>query len=328
MDKQKSFGQEQMEDAHCFRQASLSSIIRRLAPESLPEGYTETEIPYLKMYRFPGETITMPKLESPYIYVVLDGAVRLYTPSGILDYVAGQYSVSEIDTPMSGHVLVRSERKDFLALSVAFTLHDVVSVVLDLEGNLAEKIAAGEIAEEDKNKADEQVLAALDRLLAIRGDAVQLAYMAKHLREEMIFYMLCGSCGQQFLQSVIRIQQAGEIYEVNSWIKRNFRNSFTVEELAEQKNMSVSLFHQKFKNVVGMGPLQCQKRLRLTEARRLMLDENKNVTEASMEVGYESVSQFIRDYRKMFGLSPKEDISKLRGQLQEQVIFLEKQARK
>lgn len=77
--------------------------------------------------------------------------------------------------------------------------------------------------------------------------------------------------------------------------------------------MSVSLFHQKFKSAVGMGPLQCQKRLRLTEARRLMLDENKNVTQASLEVGYESVSQFTRDYRKMFGQSPKEDVMVLRG---------------
>lgn len=65
-----------------------------------------------------------------------------------------------------------------------------------------------------------------------------------------------------------------------------------------------------------MGPLQCQKRLRLTEARRLMLDENQNVTEASMEVGYESVSQFTRDYRKMFGMNPKEDILRLRNQLE------------
>lgn len=79
--------------------------------------------------------------------------------------------------------------------------------------------------------------------------------------------------------------------------------------------MSVSLFHQKFKSAVGMGPLQCQKRLRLTEARRLMLDDNKNVTEASIEVGYESVSQFIRDYRKMFGSAPKEDILNIQKHL-------------
>ena len=127
--------------------------------------------------------------------------------------------------------------------------------------------------------------------------------------------MLCGSCGKQFLQSMIQISQADEIYAANSWIKENFRHPFTVSELAEQSNMSVSMFHQKFKSAVGMGPMQCQKRLRLTEARRLMLDESKNVTEASIEVGYESLSQFIRDYRKMFGAAPKEDILTLQKHL-------------
>ena len=133
--------------------------------------------------------------------------------------------------------------------------------------------------------------------------------------QEVIYHILCGSCGKQFLQSIINIGQADEIYKANSWIKENFRSQFTVEELAKQRNMSVSLFHQKFKSAVGMGPLQCQKRLRLTEARRLMLDENKNVTEASIEVGYESLSQFIRDYRKMFDAAPKEDIQKHQRQL-------------
>lgn len=84
--------------------------------------------------------------------------------------------------------------------------------------------------------------------------------------------------------------------------------TFMVEELAKQWNMSVSQFHQKFKNAIGMGPLQCQKRLRLTEARRLLFDEGKNVTEAAFDVGYESVSQFTREYKKMFGSSPSEDI--------------------
>ena len=123
--------------------------------------------------------------------------------------------------------------------------------------------------------------------------------------------------GGQFIQSIVNIQRADEIYQANSWIKENFREFFSVEELAEQQNMSVSLFHQRFKSAVGMGPLQCQKRLRLTEARRLMLDEGRNVTEASIEVGYESLSQFIRDYRKMFGAVPKEDVMRLRRRLKE-----------
>lgn len=135
------------------------------------------------------------------------------------------------------------------------------------------------------------------------------------MMQEVIYYVLCGSCGKQFLQGIAHIAQADEIYEANSWIKENFRSTFIIEELSEKRNMSVSLFHQKFKSAVGMGPLQCQKRLRLTEARRLMLDENKNVTEASGEVGYESLSQFVRDYRKMFGKAPKEDIQYIQNQL-------------
>lgn len=125
--------------------------------------------------------------------------------------------------------------------------------------------------------------------------------------------VLCGSCGDRFIQSVKNISRANDIYEINSWIKENYKTAFTVEELAKNNNMSVSNFHQKFKSAVGMGPLQCQKRLRLTEARRLMLNENMSVTEAAFEVGYESLSQFIRDYKKMFLAPPKEDIKLLKN---------------
>lgn len=293
----------------------LKDLIDQVRVFSLAEGGNETAIPYLNIYRYTASNMTMPQTEGLYLYMVLDGSIRLHTPTGIMDYMAGQYSISEIDTPVSGYILTFSEKKDFLALSISLTAHNVISVVLDLDGDLPERVINDQIDEDDKTASDKNVITAVGRLVSLTDHPLQLAFMPKHILREIIFYVLCGSCGQQFLQSMIRIQQAGEIYEVNSWIKENFRNSFTVEELAGKRNMSVSRFHQKFKIAVGMGPLQCQKRLRLTEARRLMLDEAKNVTEASLEVGYESVSQFIRDYGKMFGLSPKEDIVKLRGQL-------------
>lgn len=207
------------------------------------------------------------------------------------------------------------KKGNFLALVIELSLSDVISVLLDMNGSLAEQIANSELDSTETAKSDKNVLASICRLFSISGDPVQLAFMGKHIKREIVFFTLCSSCGSQFLQSIINIRQAGEIYEINSWIKENFRNSFMVEDLAKKKNMSVSLFHQKFKNAVGMAPLQCQKRLRLTEARRLMLDENKNVTEASLEAGYESVSQFIRDYHKIFGLKPKEDILNIRSQL-------------
>lgn len=297
--------------------STIDKLCKTVRTFSLTEGKNRTEIPYLSMYLSTERQVDMPRMENFYIYVVLEGAIRLYTPSGIMDYMPGQYSISKIDTPTSGYVLTFSENSDFLALAIEFTLNDVISVLLDLDGNLAEQIANSGLDNKVMSSSDNDVIASICQLFSVMKEPVQLAFMGNHIKREIIFFILCGSCGSQFLQSIINIQQAGEIYEINSWIKENFRNSFTVEELAEKRNMSVSLFHQKFKSAVGMGPLQCQKRLRLTEARRLMLDENRNVTEASLEVGYESISQFTRDYRKMFGTKPKEDILKLRSQLKE-----------
>ncbi|HIR36725.1 MAG TPA: AraC family transcriptional regulator [Candidatus Faecimorpha stercoravium] len=267
-------------------------------------------------YRFTEKTIQMPHTEHPYLYIVLDGALRLHTPSGILDYMAGQYSLSKIDTPLWGQVLFFSSRDDFLALALEFSIHDVITVALGLDRDLISGIVSETLSEQMMSAADQQVLQAAYRLLYSMHHQTGSEYLRKSILREVIYYLLCGSSSKSLLQSCANIGQVHDIYEANQWIKENFRQPFTVEELAEQTNMSVSLFHQKFKSAVGMGPLQCQKRLRLTEARRLMMDEGKNVSEASMEVGYESLSQFIRDYRKMFAQAPKEDIRTIQKQLQ------------
>lgn len=281
----------------------------------LKEGKNETGISPVTAYKFTAEKIQMPQTKNPYMYIVIDGTLRLYTPSGIMDYMDGQYSLSKIDTPLSGTVLTFSEQQDFLAISVEFTINDVVATVLSLDNDLIEKIMSEQNDNQMIATADKAVIESVYRLFTAMNQKVQSDFLVKNIIREVIYYVLCGSCGKQFIQSIANINQVDTIYKANSWIKENFRNSFTVEELAKQGNMSVSLFHQKFKNAVGMGPLQCQKRLRLTEARRLMLDEKKNVTEASLDVGYESLSQFIRDYKKMFGTAPKEDIINIKQHL-------------
>lgn len=290
----------------------LQNVMRNLP---LKEGGNRTGIPFVTAYRYTTQKIQMPQTQNPYLYIVLDGTLRLYTPSGIMDYMTGQYSLSRVDTPSSGTVLTFSDQKDFLAVAIEFTANDVITTVLDLDNDLTEKIMGKELGEQRMALSDAAVIQSVCRLFFTMDPAISSEFLRKNIMREVIYHALCGSCGKQFLQGIVNVAQADEIYAANSWIKENFRNSFTVEKLAEQRNMSVSLFHQKFKSAVGMGPLQCQKRLRLTEARRLMLDENRNVTEASMEVGYESLSQFIRDYRRVFGSAPKEDILNIRRHL-------------
>lgn len=290
----------------------ISKLKKEIRKSSFDIGSYKFHVQNVTFYCFKEGKIQMPQTENPYLYIVINGTLRLYTPSGIMDYIEGQYSISKIDTPLSGTVLTFSEEQEFLAIAIEFTVNDVITTVLDIDNSLTEKIMNETIDEQDMSISDKAVIKSVYRLVT---QEIPSKFMQKNILREIIYYILCGSCGKQFMQSIINIQKADEIYEANSWIKRNFRDTFTVEDLAEQRNMSVSLFHQKFKSAVGMGPLQCQKRLRLTEARRLMLNENKNVTEASLEVGYESLSQFIRDYRKMFGAAPKEDILSIQKHL-------------
>lgn len=295
----------------------LQALSARLRAMPLADGETKTAVSCLSVYRCTGAVFTLPDAAEPYLLYVVGGGIRLHTPSGILDYVAGQISASAIDTPFCGEVISRTERGDCLAVCLRYAPEDVISVVLSVEGDLAGRILGGRQQESLAARAEERFALRLNDLLSLLGEADLLAFLQNHLRQELLFYMLLSSGGKQFLQSVIRAGQAGgEIYEVNTWIKRNFRENFSVEDLARRSHMSVSAFHQKFKNAVGMGPLQCQKRLRLTEARRLMLNENAAVTDAAVDVGYESVSQFIRDYKKMFGSSPKDDVLSLRRRLE------------
>lgn len=294
----------------------IQILIKQLRTMELKCGKNKTAIPYLHIYQSSSDNISMPDSATPYIWLVADGSMRLHTPSGIMDYLPGQYSVSAIDTPIAGQVLTRSEYQDFIAVSVAFTLDDVISVILDIEGDLTERIMQSDLDAEVMADFDKKVTESVLRLIKMQDHPEQIAFSAKIVRKEMIFDVLCGTCGKQFMQSITGIQQAGEIYRINSWIKENYKESFSVEDLAKLGNMSVSNFHQKFKSAVGMGPLQCQKRLRLTEARRQMLDENATVTEAATNVGYDSISQFNRDYKKMFMVTPTEDIQILKKQMQ------------
>ena len=288
-------------------QHSLKKILSFVRSMELIDGYNITPLSYLSVYRTTSKMLQMPPDNMPYLFVVLDGSMHLYTPSGILDYVAGQYSVSSIDTPSKGSILAFSENQDFCAVSLSFNLNEVHEVMMEINGDLAKQILDDSIPMEIMEQADQNVLNSIYNLMSTLGNTLQRNFMGRHIKREIIFQILCGSSGKHFLQSMVQIQQSGEIYELNNWIKENYRQPFSVEELAEKWNMSIPALHQKFKSVVGMGLLQCQKRLRLTEAKRLMLDENKNATEAALEVGYESISQFTREYKKMFGKTPKED---------------------
>lgn len=145
------------------------------------EGGSGTGIPSVTAWRFNTEKIQMPRTENPYLYLVLDGMLRLYTPSGIMDYMAGQYSISQIDTPLSGTVLTFSEQRDFLALSVEFTAHEVVTAILGLDNELTDKIMGEKLEEEAVSAADAAVIDAVSRLFPGGKQASRSEFLRKNM---------------------------------------------------------------------------------------------------------------------------------------------------
>ncbi|MDI3359161.1 AraC family transcriptional regulator [Lelliottia sp. V89_10] len=272
----------------------------------------ETILPYMHIHRFNTMNIPVPDPGEPFLYMVIRGRLQLFNASGISECRQGQYFISPVDVPSSGVFPEAKESESFLALSVNFSLADIIGVILDTEGDTPFERSAGKKNHDDIENT-EYLLSILERMLSLSSHPSRVGFMGNHLKRELMFAILTGRFGDALLKGVMNIQNAGDIYQINSWIKQNFRDVFSVQELADKTQMSVSRFHQKFKTAVGMGPLQCQKQLRLSEARRLMLVQDLSVTEAGMEVGYESLSQFIRDYRRQFGLTPHKDIQQLRS---------------
>lgn len=232
-----------------------ATVAENLRKSPLPGEVNGTAVPYLTVYRHTGKEAAIPDGASRYLYYIVDGSVRLHTPSGILDYVSGQYSLSAVDMPFRGEIAAPSVHGDFLALSFGFTADEVFGVLMSIEGNLAERIADGKLPRAFSERADGNVTDCIARLTALLDDGQSLQFMAGHLKREIIFNVLCGSCGSRLLQSIIGTNGGG-IYDVNEWIKRNFKENFTVEDEARQNNMSVSALHQKFKGASGMGLLQ------------------------------------------------------------------------
>ena len=162
-------------------ESSTEILQNRARRAAHTEGGNETGIPCVTAWRFTTEKTQMPKTDNPYLYLVLDGMLRLYTPSGILDYMAGQYSVSRIDTPLSGIVLTFSQQQDFLALSVEFTVNEVVTAVLGLDNELTEKIMGGKLEEETMAAADAAVFMAVSRLFPVIEQAPRSEFIRRNI---------------------------------------------------------------------------------------------------------------------------------------------------
>ncbi|QWU13225.1 AraC-type DNA-binding protein [Paenibacillus sophorae] len=290
---------------------ALDQLIAMTDRIPLADGRTPTRVPFLSIIKSSRDTLRSQGVLTPSFCLTLQGTKKLYLGQNIFQYSAGDYLASLIDMPASAQVIGATEESPYLALRIDFTTQEIASVVMEAEivTEPNEKdLGAGTFI----GKSDAELLDIFSRLLKLIDKPKEVRFLSELIKREMIFNLLSGDFGHLFFQKALFDQRAEGVGKAIQWIKENYARCFTVEELAKSCNMSNSGLHHKFKAITTMGPLQYQKQLRLQEARRLMLSGPIGATTAALTVGYESPSQFNREYRRLFGLPPLQDIKAMR----------------
>lgn len=300
-----------LRESNSIHQKVLDRLITMTERITNAEGRTQTPIPFLSLVRHSHQTPLIPVVLTPSLCLILQGTKQLRLGQDMLQYHAGDYLASVIDIPAPAQIIGATKQFPYIGLRIDFTTQEVASVVMEADINVK--------PQENKlntaafiGKSDADFLDICTRLLKLLDKPKEAPFLSALIKREMLFHLLSGDSGHLFFQPVLFDQQADGIGKAIAWIREHYARSFTVEELATSNNMSVSGLHHQFKAITTMGPLQYQKHLRLQEARRLMLSGSMDATTAALEVGYQSPSQFSREYRRLFGLPPLQDIKAVR----------------
>ncbi|KPZ70028.1 HTH-type transcriptional activator RhaS [Pseudoalteromonas sp. P1-26] len=242
----------------------------------------------------------------PSIALVLQGAKSMTLGEDVFKYDPHKYLITSIDLPAKMQVLEAKDDAPYLGL--------VLKLDLAMLGELISQIPLDKLNKQSLNKGmtlgemTEPLLNAFTRLIELVDDPESMPVLAPLIKREIFWRVLNSEHGAELRHIVSTGSQGLRIARSVKWLKENYDQPLSVEDLAGLAKMSKSTFHHHFRDLTSMSPLQYQKRLRLMEARRLMVGESMDASGAAFKVGYESPSQFSREYSRFFGLSPKRDV--------------------
>jgi AraC-like DNA-binding protein len=243
----------------------------------------------------------------PCIGVIVQGDKKAVIADEEYRCEEGCYIAYGMDLPSVSHITAVSAKKPHLAFSIPLDREIISQLVPGVKPIFGSKIYKGITVAE----AEPELLEAGLRLLKLLDTPERIPVLAPMIIREIHYYLLTGPQGEDFRLLGTHENPSNRIARAISWLRQNYRESIKIAVLAAQVNMSLPSFGRHFKQITGMSPIQFQKRLRLYEAQRLMLSEDKNAETAAFEVGYKSIPQFNREYKRQFGEPPHKDIKQL-----------------
>jgi AraC-like DNA-binding protein len=245
--------------------------------------------------------------------VVAQGGKRLALGDRVYDYGAGQYLVASVDLPVTGHVIDAAPGRPTLAFGMTLEPAAIADLLLQAgPGELPRSLGTARpgIAVSD---APDELLDAVVRLLRLLDRPRDRRALAPLFKREILWRLMTGAQGDVVRQLGLVDSSLNHITRAVRWIRENYTQPFRVEEVAQLSGMSVSAFHRNFQAVTAMSPIQFQKHIRLQSARLLLANSPNDITGVCYRVGYDSPSQFSREYRRLFGAPPSLDAVRMRG---------------
>jgi AraC-like DNA-binding protein len=272
---------------------------------------TETGIPRVAMVQGEIPEHMLAAVYDPMINLILQGSKSLTVGDRTLHYDPATYFVMSIELPAVGVVNPTSTGEPYLAVSLTLDPAVLTTLLNDLPApsGRGKQDAGFSVATVTPALMDAWV-----RMLRLMGDPVAIAALAPVYEREILYHVLQGPHGWMLREIAAPDTALARVSQAIQWIRRDYAEPIRVEALAQKAVMSVSAFHRHFKAVTNLSPLQYQKRVRLLNARMLMLASASSVTKAAFEVGYESATQFSRDYARVFGLPPARDTARILAQ--------------
>lgn len=274
------------------------------------EGMRPTTVPALQIVRSDHVLPRVHSVQRPSLCFLVQGAKEVTVGGEVFRYTSTEFLFSSVDLPMTGEIVEASPRKPYLCLvleidpSLVFELASASGGLRPSHSGLAKKAIF--VGASDPTMTD-----AFSRLLRCLPSPMDAQVLAPSVIREIVYRMLQGPYGNTVREIGIVDSQTQRIAKVIALLKRDYARTLRSEELAQTAGMSASSLHHHFKKITTLSPLQYQKQLRLQEARRLLLGDAASAADVAFRVGYESASQFSREYARLFGLPPRSDAKRL-----------------